>query len=53
MTLFDIFGIVLGFTDGYVSIVYAFVLIAILFTVLSYGKLVRRYFFVGFVYIYV
>lgn len=53
MMLFDIFGIVLGFMDGYVLIVYVFVLIVILFMVLSYGKLVCCYFFVGFVYIYV
>ncbi len=42
MTLFDTFGIVSGMTDGHVP-AYAFALIAILFTALSYGKLVRRY----------
>ena len=43
MTLFDTFGIVSGLTDGHVPTAYAFALIAILFTALSYGKLVRRY----------
>lgn len=43
MTLFDTFGIVSGMTDGHVPTAYAFALIAILFTALSYGKLVRRY----------
>lgn len=52
MTLFDTFGIVLGFTDGYVLTAYAFALIAILFTALSYGKLVCCYFFAGFAYTY-
>ncbi len=40
MTLFDTFGIVSGLTDGHVATAYAFALIAILFTALSYGKLV-------------
>ena len=39
MTLFDTFGIVSGLTDGHVATAYAFALIAILFTALSYGKL--------------
>ncbi len=39
MTLFDTFGIVSGLTDGHVPTAYAFALIAILFTALSYGKL--------------
>ena len=43
MTLFDTFGIVSGLTDGHVPTAYGFALIAILFTALSYGKLVRRY----------
>ena len=37
MTLFDTFGIVSGLTDGHVPTAYAFALIAILFTALSYG----------------
>ncbi len=41
MTLFDTFGIVSGLTDGHVPTAYAFALIAILFTALSYGKLKR------------
>lgn len=43
MTLFDTFGIVSGMTDGHVPTAYAFALVAILFTALSYGKLVRRF----------
>ena len=43
MTLFDTFGIVSGLTDGHVATAYAFALVAILFTALSYGKLVRRF----------
>lgn len=38
MTLFDTFGIVSGLTDGHVPTAYAFALIAILFTALSYGN---------------
>ncbi len=38
MTLFDTFGIVSGLTDGHVPTAYAFALIAILFTALSYGS---------------
>ncbi len=38
MTLFDTFGIVSGMTDGHVPTAYAFALIAILFTALSYGN---------------
>ncbi|MCF3909391.1 putrescine/spermidine ABC transporter, partial [Salmonella enterica subsp. enterica serovar Weltevreden] len=43
MSLFDTFGIVSGLTDGDVPTADAFALIAILFTALSYGKLVRLY----------
>ena len=52
MTLFDTFGIVSGLTDGHVPTAYGFALIAILFTALSYGKLVRRYPSVGSAYTY-
>ena len=52
MTLFDTFGIVSGLTDGHVPTAYAFALIAILFTALSYGKLVRRYPSAGSAYTY-
>ncbi len=52
MTLFDTFGIVSGMTDGHVPTAYAFALIAILFTALSYGKLVRRYPSAGSAYTY-
>lgn len=43
MTIFDTFGIVSGLTDGHVATAYAFALAGILFTALSYGKLVRRF----------
>jgi len=52
MTLFDTFGIVSGMTDGHVPTAYAFALIAILFTALSYGKLVRRFPSAGSAYTY-
>ncbi|MCS3430515.1 APC family permease [Klebsiella sp. BIGb0407] len=52
MTLFDTFGIVSGLTDGHVPMAYAFALIAILFTALSYGKLVRRFPSAGSAYTY-
>ena len=46
------FGIVSGLTDGHVATAYAFALIAILFTALSYGKLVRRFPSAGSAYTY-
>ncbi len=52
MTLFDTFGIVSGLTGGHVATAYVFALIAILFTALSYGKLVRRYPSAGSAYTY-
>ncbi|MCA1176249.1 MULTISPECIES: APC family permease [unclassified Pantoea] len=52
MTLFDTFGIVSGLTDGHVATAYAFALIAILFTAVSYGKLVRRFPSAGSAYTY-
>lgn len=52
MTLFDTFGIVSGLTHGHVATAYAFALIAILFTALSYGKLVRRFPSAGSAYTY-
>ncbi|KGD72178.1 putrescine/spermidine ABC transporter [Tatumella morbirosei] len=52
MTLFDTFGIVSGLTGGHVATAYAFALIAILFTALSYGKLVRRFPSAGSAYTY-
>ncbi|MGD8105596.1 APC family permease [Pantoea sp. FN0302] len=52
MTLFDTFGIVSGLTEGHVATAYAFALIAILFTALSYGKLVRRFPSAGSAYTY-
>ncbi len=52
MTLFDTFGIVSGLTDGHVATAYSFALIAILFTALSYGKLVRRFPSAGSAYTY-
>ena len=52
MTLFDTFGIVSGLTDGHVATAYAFALVAILFTAVSYGKLVRRFPSAGSAYTY-
>ncbi|WP_192456755.1 APC family permease [Musicola keenii] len=52
MTIFDTFGIVSGLTDGHVATAYAFALIGILFTALSYGKLVRRFPSAGSAYTY-
>ncbi|WJY13363.1 APC family permease [Pectobacteriaceae bacterium CE90] len=52
MTIFDTFGIVSGLTDGHVATAYIFALIGILFTALSYGKLVRRFPSAGSAYTY-
>ncbi len=52
MTLFDTFGIVTNLTGGHVATAYAFALIAILFTALSYGKLVRSFPSAGSAYTY-
>ncbi|QTF08094.1 APC family permease [Brenneria izadpanahii] len=52
MTIFDTFGIVSGLTDGHVATAYAFALAGILFTALSYGKLVRRFPSAGSAYTY-
>jgi len=52
MTLFDTFGIVSGLTSGHVATAYAFALIAILFTAVGYGKLVRRFPSAGSAYTY-
>lgn len=52
MTLFDTFGIVTNLTNGHVATAYIFALIAILFTALSYGKLVRRFPSAGSAYTY-
>ncbi|MDR0218064.1 MAG: APC family permease [Enterobacteriaceae bacterium] len=53
MTIFDTFGIVSGLTGGHVATSYAIALIAILFTALSYGKLVKRFPSAGSAYTYV
>lgn len=52
MIVFDIFGIVFGISDGYVSAFYLLALAGVLFIVISYGKLVRQFSEVGSVYIY-
>jgi len=52
MTIFDTFGIVSGLTDGHVATAYVFALIAVLFTAVSYGKLVRRFPSAGSAYTY-
>ncbi|MEX0446822.1 APC family permease [Xenorhabdus sp. SGI246] len=53
MTIFDTFGIVSKLTDGHVATSYAIALVAILFTALSYGKLVKRFPSAGSAYTYV
>ncbi|GBU14516.1 putrescine importer [Enterobacterales bacterium] len=52
MTIFDTFGIVSGLTDGHVATAYIFALIAVLFTAVSYGKLVKRFPSAGSAYTY-
>jgi len=52
MTIFDTFGIVSGLTDGHVATAYVFALIAVLFTAVCYGKLVRRFPSAGSAYTY-
>lgn len=52
MTIFDTFGIVSGLTDGHVATAYIFALIAVLFTAVSYGKLVQRFPSAGSAYTY-
>lgn len=43
MTVFDTFGIVSRASNGHVPTSYIFALVAVLFTAVSYGKLVRRF----------
>ncbi|HEJ9485241.1 MULTISPECIES: APC family permease [Proteus] len=52
MTIFDTFGIVSGITNGHVATSYAIALVAILFTAVSYGKLVKRFPSAGSAYTY-
>ncbi len=52
MTLFDTFGIVSQTTGGHVPSAYALALLGILFTALSYGKLVVRFPSAGSAYTY-
>ncbi|MFB6434729.1 MAG: APC family permease [Candidatus Malihini olakiniferum] len=52
MTIYDTFGIVTNLTDGHVATAYVFALIGILFTAISYGKLVRRFPSAGSAYTY-
>lgn len=52
MTIFDTFGIVSGLSHGHVATSYILALIAILFTAISYGKLVRRFPSAGSAYTY-
>lgn len=53
MTIFDTFGIVSGLTNGHVAMAYVVALLAILFTALSYGKLVKKFPSAGSAYTYV
>ena len=43
MTVFDSFGIVSGISDGHVPASYLLALAGVLFTAISYGKLVRQF----------
>lgn len=43
MTVFDTFGIVSGISDGHVPAYYLLALAGVLFTAISYGKLVRQF----------
>lgn len=52
MTIFDTFGIVSSLTDGHAATAYIFALLAILFTAVSYGKLVRKFPSAGSAYTY-
>jgi len=52
LTIFDTFAIVSNMTDGHVPTSYAIALIAVLFTALSYGCLVKRYPSAGSAYTY-
>ncbi|SUC49223.1 Putrescine importer PuuP [Plesiomonas shigelloides] len=52
MAVFDTFGIVTDITDGHVPSSYLIALIGVLFTALSYGKLVRRFPSAGSAYTY-
>lgn len=52
LTIFDTFAIVSNMTDGHVPTSYIIALIAVLFTALSYGALVKRYPSAGSAYTY-
>jgi len=52
MTVFDTFGIVSGLTDGHVPTSYLLALAGVLFTAISYGKLVRQFPTAGSAYTY-
>nr|VXZ86347.1 Putrescine importer PuuP [Klebsiella pneumoniae] len=43
MTVFDTFGIVSGISNGHVPASYLLALAGVLFTAISYGKLVRQF----------
>lgn len=52
LTIFDTFAIVSGITGGHVPTSYVVALIAVLFTAVSYGRLVKRYPSAGSAYTY-
>ncbi len=52
MTVFDTFGIVSGISDGHVPASYLLALAGVLFTAISYGKLVRQFLEAGSAYTY-
>lgn len=52
LAVFDTFGIISDITNGHVPAAYILIIIAILFTAYSYGKMVKVYPFAGSVYTY-
>lgn len=52
LAVFDTFGIISDVTGGHVPAAYILVIIALLFTAFSYGKMVKAYPFAGSVYTY-
>ncbi|VFT64050.1 putative amino acid permease [Pseudomonas aeruginosa] len=52
MTVFDTFGIVSGISQGHVPTAYLLALAGVLFTAISYGKLVRQFPTAGSAYTY-
>lgn len=52
LAVFDTFGIISDITSGHVPAAYLLIIIAILFTAYSYGRMVKKYPSAGSVYTY-